>query len=118
MLNYNTQRHSYAMTSVSEIQLSITTLCVVAAATLPSIFAFLYQAHQRMRKDDFYEDADGRATPESVAAFSQRASKRAALALTTLGLAASLVFSVLGFADKGIHNFPPVDWIVSSISVS
>ncbi|KAF5545328.1 ATP-dependent bile acid permease [Fusarium napiforme] len=72
-----------------------TGLVVVALATTPALATAVTQLRKRAARDNFYEDADGKSTPESLAAFSNRLPKVLILALSAVGLGTSIAISVL-----------------------
>ncbi|KAG5809758.1 hypothetical protein H9Q74_003560 [Fusarium xylarioides] len=68
---------------------------VVALATTPALATVVTQIRKRTARDNFYEDADGKSTPESLAAFSNRLPKVFILALSAFGLGTSIAISAL-----------------------
>lgn len=80
---------------LSSIALAITTLTTLAA--LASVFR---QLRNGKPKDRYYEDADGCATPESLADFSTRGTKGTILLVSVFGAGTSAAGLVLSF----LHN--------------
>ncbi|RKL01801.1 ATP-dependent bile acid permease [Fusarium oxysporum] len=78
-----------------DVILTGTGLVVVALATTPALATAVTQLRKRTARDNFYEDADGKSTPESLAAFSNRLPKVFILALSAVGLGTSIAISVL-----------------------
>ncbi|KAF5652340.1 hypothetical protein F25303_3338 [Fusarium sp. NRRL 25303] len=78
-----------------DVILTGTGLVVVALATTPALATAVTQLRKRTARDNFYEDADGKSTPESLAAFSNRLPKIFILALSAVGLGTSIAISVL-----------------------
>ncbi|KAF5562781.1 ATP-dependent bile acid permease [Fusarium phyllophilum] len=78
-----------------DVILTGTGLVVVALATTPALATVVTQIRKRTARDNFYEDADGKSTPESLAAFSNRLPKVFILALSTFGLGTSIAISAL-----------------------
>ncbi|KAF5629351.1 ATP-dependent bile acid permease [Fusarium sp. NRRL 52700] len=78
-----------------DVILTGTGLVVVALATTPALATAVNQLRKRTARDNFYEDADGKSTPESLAAFSNRLPKVFILALSAVGLGTSIAISVL-----------------------
>ncbi|KAF5982152.1 hypothetical protein FBULB1_4402 [Fusarium bulbicola] len=78
-----------------DVILTGTGLVVVALATTPAVATAVNQLRKRTARDNFYEDADGKSTPESLAAFSNRLPKVFILALSAVGLGTSIAISVL-----------------------
>ncbi|PNP66822.1 hypothetical protein FNYG_13552 [Fusarium nygamai] len=78
-----------------DVILTGTGLVVVALATTPALATAVTQLRKRAARDNFYEDADGKSTPESLAAFSNHLPKVFILALSAVGLGTSIAISVL-----------------------
>ncbi|KAI1031429.1 hypothetical protein LB504_000454 [Fusarium proliferatum] len=78
-----------------DVILTGTGLVVVALATTPALATAVTQLRKRTARDNFYEDADGKSTPESLAAFSNRLPKVFILALSAIGFGTSIAISVL-----------------------
>lgn len=76
-------------------------LAIAGLATLPGLSAVVSQIRNRTVKDNFYEDEDGKASPEAVAAFSQKGSKFAVVFLAATTAALSLAVSVLSTIRPG-----------------
>lgn len=70
-------------------------LAVTSLSTLPSLFAYLAQARDRTPRDNFYEDVDGKSTPETMAAFSNKKPKICLLIFTMVGFGLSLAATTL-----------------------
>ncbi|KAH7273597.1 P-loop containing nucleoside triphosphate hydrolase protein [Fusarium solani] len=90
------------------LPLTGTGLALVAVATTPALVAVIAQLRQRTPKDHFYEDEDGKSTPESTAAFSNRLPKASILASSTIGFGtwiAVSVFSSLELSSKLLENW-------------
>jgi hypothetical protein len=98
------------------LPLTGTGLALVAVATTPALVAVIAQLRQRTPKDHFYEDEDGKSTPESTAAFSNRLPKASILASSTIGFGtwiAVSVFSSLELSSKLLEN-----WLIAGAWVS
>lgn len=97
---------------------SVGGLAVAAAAAVPAVFSIASQIRSRAPKDNFYEDQDGVATPESIAAFSNKPSKFAIafLAASTAGL--SLAVSVLSTLDSSQRSLFLTTWLTTAAWVS
>jgi hypothetical protein len=76
-------------------------LAIAGLASLPALSAVVSQIRNRTVKDNFYEDEDGKATPEAIAAFSQKGSKFAVVFLAATTAALSLAISVLSTIRPG-----------------
>lgn len=70
-------------------------LGIIGLSTIPGVLAFLSQLRLKTPKDNFYEDKDGKSTPEAVAAFSNRWPKVILTLLAITGLASSVAISIL-----------------------
>ncbi|EGX92727.1 ABC bile acid transporter, putative [Cordyceps militaris CM01] len=70
-------------------------LAVAAITTLPALSAIVSQIRSRAPKDNFYHDHDGVATPESIASFSNKASKFAVTFLAASTAALSIALAIL-----------------------
>lgn len=96
---------------------SVGGMAVAAATTVPALAATWSQLRSRAPKDNFYEDDDGVATPETIAAFSNKPVKFtiAFLAATTAGLSISLsALTLLKSAqtDLSVSSWPStVAWV-------
>ncbi|KAF4974138.1 hypothetical protein FZEAL_8903 [Fusarium zealandicum] len=95
------------------LALTGTGLAVVASATAPALVAIFTQLRNRSPKDNFYEDADGKSTPESVAAFSNRLPKCLILALSFAGLGTSIAISVLSSLDLASDVLRLENWLIA-----
>ncbi|KAF4498142.1 ATP-dependent bile acid permease [Fusarium agapanthi] len=89
-----------------DVILAGTGLVVVALATTPALATAVNQLRKRTARDNFYEDADGKSTPESLAAFSNRLPKVFILALSAVGLGTSIAISVL-------HSLLLKNWLIA-----
>jgi hypothetical protein len=92
---------------MSNLQLvvSVVALTVVGLATAPGVFAIAHQARHGTPKDNFYEDRDGKSTPEAVAAFSNKKAKAAITILSVGSFATSLAVSILALDWLYIPNY-------------
>ncbi|POS69520.1 hypothetical protein DHEL01_v212086 [Diaporthe helianthi] len=95
-----------------------TGLAVIGLLSIPAVFTSASRfATRQPRQDDSYEDEDGKATPESVAAYSARLPK------TLIVLFAALACST-GIATAGLATLPPgpdrlslQDWLSAGASI-
>jgi hypothetical protein len=90
-----------------------TGLAVVGLCSIPSLTSFLLQLRSKEPRQDEYEDADGKATAESVKAYSARLPKAVILLLAALGTAAALAISVLVTLDVGKDGLSLENWLSS-----
>lgn len=107
-----------AMSHAVLTPLSAAGLAVVGLSGLPGLFAILAQIRNRTPKDNFYEDIDGKATPESIAAFSNTRPKVAILTLSVLGLGLSVAISVLDTLHPTYDGMLLPNWLFTGTWVS
>ncbi|KAF5658311.1 hypothetical protein FHETE_9965 [Fusarium heterosporum] len=88
-------------------------LAVVALATTPALVTAVTQLRKRTVKDNFYEDIDGKSTPESIAAFSNRLPKIFILALSAIGLGTSIAISVLSSLNSHVDALLLKNWLIT-----
>ncbi len=93
-------------------------LAVAALTTVPAVSAIVSQIRSRAPKDNFYEDQDGVATPESIAAFSNKASKFAVTFFATSTAALSIALAVLNTTDSSHGNLFLSTWLTTGAWVS
>ncbi|KAH6990845.1 P-loop containing nucleoside triphosphate hydrolase protein [Ilyonectria sp. MPI-CAGE-AT-0026] len=89
-------------------------LVVVALSASPAILAILTQFRNRTPKDNFYEDGDGKATPESIAEFSNRKTKTAILLLSAVGAGTSIAISVLSTLQQSKYGLFWENWLITA----
>lgn len=107
-----------AIISDAVFPLSVVSLAVAAVATLPGAFGIIAQTRNRTPRDNFYEDKDGKATPESMAAFSNRRPKAFIIGLAIVGLGTSIAVSALSMSDSHSDNPNLVNWLITVAWVS
>ncbi|KAF4443547.1 hypothetical protein F53441_11402 [Fusarium austroafricanum] len=95
-----------------DVILTGTGLAVVALATTPALVAAITQLRKRAARDNFYEDADGKSTPESLAAFSNRLPKVFILALSIIGLGTSIAISALSSLNLQPDSLLLKNWLI------
>lgn len=95
------------------LPLSAAGLGIVGAFSVPTVVTIARQIRKGAPKDNFYEDRDGKATPESIAAFSNRIPRAAILLFASLGLATSISISVLTTLDAQDGLFLE-NWMVTA----
>ena len=71
-------------------------LTLVLLLTIPSTFAIAAQFRETKPRSSTYEDKDGVATPESIAAFTTKVPKIVLSIFTILGLLVSIALAILG----------------------
>jgi hypothetical protein len=93
-------------------------LAFVALCASPAIIAILTQLRDRTPKDNFYEDRDGKATPESIAAFSNRRPKTVILLLSSVGAGTSIAIAILSTIDRVKYGSFLENWLIAAAWVS
>lgn len=93
-------------------------LGLVALATTPALVAVINQLRKRTPKDNFYEDVDGKSTPESIAAFSNRLPKILILVSSATGLGTSIAVSVLSSLHGSSNELLLKNWLLTGAWVS
>ncbi|KAM0353461.1 hypothetical protein ACHAPU_001471 [Fusarium lateritium] len=101
------------MPNNTDVGLTGAGLAVVALATTPALVTAITQLRKRTAKDNFYEDIDGKSTPESIAAFSNRLPKILILALSTIGLGTSIAISVLSSLNSHVDALLIKNWLIT-----
>jgi hypothetical protein len=96
-----------------DIALTGTGLGLVALATAHALVAAINQLRKRTPKDNFYEDVDGKSTPESIAAFSNRLPKLFILALSVTGFGTSTAISVLSSLHASSGELFLKNWLIA-----
>jgi hypothetical protein len=100
------------------LPLSAAVLGAAGLITLPGLFASLAQARDRTPPDNFYEDDDGKATPESMAAFSNKKPKACILLFSLIGLGLSITTTVLSILNPLGDGLGLENWLVTATWVS
>ncbi|KJZ71495.1 hypothetical protein HIM_09134 [Hirsutella minnesotensis 3608] len=95
------------------LPLSVAALSIAGVATLPGALAIFAQIRNRTAKDNFYEDEDGKSTPETLAAFSNKAPKTAIVVLSMLGFASSIAISTLASIDRSENELYLGNWLTA-----
>jgi len=95
-----------------------TTLAATVLCSIPSLSSFALQLRSRDVKQEAYEDADGKGSPESVRAYSARLPKAAILLFAALTCAASLATAVLVTLHFGKDGLFLPNWLCAASSVS
>jgi hypothetical protein len=88
-------------------------LCIVGLYTIPAISSLARQLCRREPKKDDYEDSDGKATTQSLSAFSNKWTAIFILVFAGLGLGCQIMQSVLSSIHKGEHGMPLGDRLLS-----
>ncbi|KAK3935918.1 P-loop containing nucleoside triphosphate hydrolase protein [Diplogelasinospora grovesii] len=80
-----------------------TGLAVITLCSVPSISGVVTQLRRRDPKQETYEDEDGKATPESVRAYSAKLSKSLIVVFAGAGCALSIALGLLSTGSEGIR---------------
>ena len=92
-------------------------LAIVGSASIPGLLAIRTQARHATPKDNFYEDVDGKSTPEAVADFSNKKPKGAIVLLSVAALATSVAISVLASLNLTRHHLFLQNWLTTAAFV-
>ena len=106
------------MTDPILLPLSAAALAANGLITLPGLFATLAQRRDRSPPDNFYEDEDGKSSPETMAAFSNRKPKLAILTFSILGLCLSTAVTVLSLLQPLGDGLRLENWLSNASYVS
>lgn len=94
-------------------------LGLIAVSSVPGLVGLYRQFRSRAPKDNFYQDKDGKSTPEAVADFSNKWSKTLVVLFAAVGFASSLSLSVLStLRVLGGRSLLVQDWLVFAAWVS
>ena len=108
------------MNRTALLAISAANVGVAGLSTIPGVLAFLAQLRERTPKDNFYEDEDGKSTPEAVAAFSQKWQKFTVSLVAAIGFGTSLAVSLVSLL--GPHHDHDVlgleNWLATAAWVS
>lgn len=96
------------------LPLSAVGLGLSSLFSIPATAAVLNQVRRGAPKDNFYEDRDGKSTPEAVAAFSNRVPKTVILLFSSLGLATSISISVLTTLEPARYGLFLESWLATA----
>lgn len=90
-------------------------LGIAAIATIPAIIAHARRSRNARPLRDKYQDPDGEATPESMAAFSTKWQRLAVLAFAAIGLGCQTALSVVVKASPlGEQPFALQNWLIAA----
>lgn len=93
-------------------------LGVTCLSSLPGLFALLAQLRDRTPRDNFYEDVDGKSTPESTAAFSNKSPKICLLISSVVGFGLSIAATILSILDPLGDDLTLENWLSNGCWVS
>lgn len=69
-------------------------LALISLGSVPALVGLVSQFRKKGQKQEIYEDADGRSTPEAVKSYSAKLLKILLLLLSAAGLSVSIALSV------------------------
>lgn len=95
-----------------------TGLAIVGLVSVPAVSSLVLQLTTREPKQDTYEDKDGKATPESVKAYSAKWPKTFILLFALLSSGTSIATSVLTSLETGNSGLFLENWLSTGASVS
>lgn len=96
---------------LARLPASATGLGLVVLLSIPALRTFVLQKRKGAARDNFYQDRDGKSTPEAIASFSNRRHKIALLLSSVIGLATSVALSVVVTLDQTQHKFCVETWL-------
>lgn len=96
-----------------------TGLGIIGLVSIPAVFtSTLHFTARRQPKQDTYEDEDGKATPDSVAAYSARLPKTLIVLFAALACSTGIATAVLATLPPGQDGLFLQDWLSAAASVS
>lgn len=95
-----------------------TGLGIILLVSIPAVFTFLLQLTTRQPKQDTYEDKDGKATPESVTAYSAKLPKTLIVIFAALTCGTGIATAVLATLHIGQDGLFLENWLSAGASVS
>ena len=95
-----------------------TGLGIVGLVSIPAVFTFMLQLATRQQKQDTYEDEDGKATPESVAAYSAKLPRTLIVLFAALTCSTGIATAVLATLPLGQDGLFLENWLSAGASVS
>lgn len=95
-----------------------TGLGIILLVSTPAFFTFTSQLTTRQPKQETYEDKDGKATPESVTAYSARLPKTLIVLFAALTCSTGIATAVLATLHIGQDGLFLENWLSAGASVS
>lgn len=95
-----------------------TGLGIILLVSIPAVFTFILQLTTRQPKQDTYQDKDGKATPESVAAYSAKLPKTFIVFFAALTCTTGIATAVLATLHIGQDGLFLENWLSAGASVS
>lgn len=101
------------------LRLAVATgLAIIGLVSVPAVSSLALQLTTREPKQDTYEDEDGKATPESVKAYSAKWPKTFIVFFAILGSSTSVATAILTSLNTGNNGLFLDNWLSTSASVS
>ncbi|KAG8163353.1 hypothetical protein KVR01_006650 [Diaporthe batatas] len=94
-----------------------TGLGIIGLVSIPALFTLTLHLTARQPRQDTYEDEDGKATPESVAAYSARLPKTLILLFAALACSTGIATAVLATLPPGHDGLFLQDWLGAGASM-
>ncbi|KAL1882253.1 hypothetical protein Daus18300_000739 [Diaporthe australafricana] len=94
-----------------------TGLGIIALVSIPAVFNFTLQLTTRQPKEDAYEDEDGKATPESVKAYSSKLAKTFIVVFAALACTTTIATAVLATLHVGQDGLFLENWLSAGASI-
>jgi hypothetical protein len=95
-----------------------TGLGIVGLVSIPAVFTVMLQLTTRQPRQDSYQDADGKATPESLAAYSAKLPKTLIVLFAALACSTGVATAVLTTLTIGQDTLFLENWLGAGASVS
>jgi hypothetical protein len=95
-----------------------TALTLIGLASIPAISGFVAQLRSRHLREVPYEDEDGKSTPESATAFSNKRPKIAITIFSSIGCLTSIALSIIGASKTGKDGLFLQNWLTTTAWVS
>ncbi|KAG9255956.1 P-loop containing nucleoside triphosphate hydrolase protein [Emericellopsis atlantica] len=112
--NYGKRQIMVSAEHMALLPVSATGFGLTCLFTVPAIVAIVRQTRKGAPKDQFYEDEDGKSTPEAIANFSNRVPKAVILFFSAVGLGTSTGVSVLTSLNPARDGLFYENWLVSA----
>lgn len=96
----------------------VTGLAVIGLVSVPAVTAFVLQLTTREPKKNTYEDEDGKATPESIKAYSAKWPKTFIVLFALVSSGTSIATAILTTLHIGNDGLFLENWLTTGASVS
>lgn len=103
----------------ASLEIAVATgLALIGLVSVPAVSTFLLQLASREPRSDTYEDADGKATPESIRAYSSKWPKTFIVLFALISSSTSVATAILTTLHIGQDGLLLQDWLTAGASVS